>query len=303
LSICDCAFDDIISATALKTPQEVFMKFETRQFEMNDGVIIVADAYGDPEGQPVLFAHGGGQTRHAWGKTAQVLAAQGHYAVAYDHRGHGDSGWSPNGIYHLEQFASDQRTIAEQLSQPPVMVGASLGGLSAMLAQGESTDEVYSALIFVDIAPKMNQSGAMNILGFMSEHITEGFATLDEAADIIATYTGRPRRDDLSGLAKNLRQREGRYYWHWDPNFLTLKMDAQGSPTRLIDATKKIRQPILLVRGRMSDLVTEEIAQEFLQMVPHAEYVDVENARHMVAGDRNDIFTQAVVEFIERLPA
>lgn len=279
------------------------MKFETRQFEMNDGVVIVADAYGDRQGKPVLFAHGGGQTRHAWGKTAQVLAAQGCYAVAYDHRGHGDSGWSPNGTYHLEQFAGDQRTIAEQLSQPPVVVGASLGGLSAMLAQGESTHEVYSALIFVDIAPKMNQTGAMNILGFMSEHITEGFATLDEAADIIATYTGRPRRDDLSGLAKNLRQRGGRYYWHWDPNFLTLKMDAQGSPTRLVDATKKIRQPILLVRGRMSDLVTEEIAQEFMQMVPHAEYVDVENARHMVAGDRNDIFTQAVVEFIGRLPS
>lgn len=279
------------------------MKFETRQFEMDDGVVIVADTYGDPQGLPVLFAHGGGQTRHAWGKTAQILAERGWFAVAYDHRGHGDSGWSPDGVYRIEQFANDQKTIAAQLSQPPVVVGASLGGLSAMLAQGESAAEIYRALIFVDIAPKMNQAGAMNILGFMSDRMTEGFATLDEAADIIANYTGRPRRDDLTGLAKNLRQREGRYYWHWDPNFMTLRRDAEGSPTRLIDATKKIRQPILLVRGRMSDLVTEEIAQEFLQMVPHAEYVDVENARHMVAGDRNDIFTQAVVEFVERLPA
>lgn len=279
------------------------MKFETRQFEMDDGVVIVADAYGDPQGLPVLFAHGGGQTRHAWSKTAQILAERGWYAMAYDHRGHGDSGWSPDGVYRLEQFADDQKTIAASLAQPPVVVGASLGGLSAMLSQGESAEEIYRALVFVDIAPKMNQAGAMNILDFMSDRMNEGFATLDEAADIIASYTGRPRRDDLSGLAKNLRQREGRYYWHWDPNFLALRRDAQGSPTRLVDATKTIRQPILLVRGRMSDLVTEEIAQEFLQMVPHAEYVDVENARHMVAGDRNDIFTQAVVEFIERLPA
>jgi pimeloyl-ACP methyl ester carboxylesterase len=51
----------------------------------------------------------------------------------------------------------------------------------------------------------------------------------------------------------------------------------------------------------MSDLVTEDIAQEFLQLVPQAEYVDVENARHMVAGDRNDIFTEAVLEFVERI--
>jgi len=277
------------------------MQFETRKFEMDDGVVIVADAFGDPKGLPVLFAHGGGQTRHAWGKTAQILAERGWYAVAYDHRGHGDSGWSPDGVYRLGHFAQDQKTIAKQLLQPPVVVGASLGGLSAMLAQGESTEEIYRALVFVDITPRMNQAGAMNILGFMSAHINEGFATLDEAADTIAQYTGRPRRDNLSGLAKNLRQREGRYYWHWDPNFLKLGSDEISSPSRLVDATKTIRQPILLVRGRMSDLVTEEIARDFLKTVPHAEYVDVENARHMVAGDRNDIFTQAVVDFVDRL--
>jgi len=274
---------------------------EIRKFEMNDGVVIVADAYGDSSNPPVLFAHGGGQTRHAWRNTAQTLAERGWYCVAYDHRGHGDSGWAPDGIYRLEDFAQDQKTIARQLLRTPVIVGASLGGLSAMLAQGESTEEVYRALIFVDITPRMNQAGAMNILGFMSAHVTEGFATLDEAADVIAQYTGRPRRDDLSGLAKNLRERNGRYYWHWDPKFITMGQGEIVSPTRLVDATKTIRQPILLVRGRMSDLVTEEIARDFLQTVPHAQYVDVENARHMVAGDRNDIFTQSVIDFTERL--
>jgi pimeloyl-ACP methyl ester carboxylesterase len=278
------------------------MLFETRRFEMDDGVTIVADAYGSPAGRPILFAHGGGQTRHSWGKTAQILAQRGWYALAYDHRGHGDSGWSSDSIYRLERFAHDQKTIAQQLSQPPVLVGASLGGLSAMLAQGGSDDAIFSAIVLVDITPKFDETGAMNIIGFMSERTNEGFATLEEAADIIATYTDRPRRGDLSGLAKNLRLRDdGRYYWHWDPNFLTLGRDELGSPGRLVAAAQKIRQPMLLVRGRMSDLVTEEIAQEFLQLVPHAEYVDVENARHMVAGDRNDIFTQAVLEFVERI--
>jgi len=277
------------------------MQFETRKFEMNDGVVIVADAFGNPGDKPVLFAHGGGQTRHAWGKTARILAERGWYAVAYDHRGHGDSGWSPDGVYRLGDFAQDQKTVAQQMQRTPVVVGASLGGLSAMLAQGESAEEIFRALVFVDITPRMNEAGAMNILGFMSAHINEGFATLDEAADVIAQYTGRPRRDDVSGLAKNLRQRDGRYYWHWDPKFITMGQGEIISPTRLVDATKTIRQPILLVRGRMSDLVTEEIARDFLQTVPHAQYVDVENARHMVAGDRNDIFTQSVINFTERL--
>ena len=274
---------------------------QTLQFNMPDGVVIIADAYGDISNPPVLLAHGGGQTRHSWSKTAHTLAKKGWYAVAYDHRGHGDSGWSPDRIYSLDKFAQDQKTIAQQLTKPPVLVGASLGGLAALLAQGESVENVLSAVILVDITPRMNQAGAMNIIGFMSERMSEGFASFDEAADIIATYTGRPKRDDNSGLAKNLRLRDGRYYWHWDPEFLTLAHDQITVPTRLVDATRNIKKPILLVRGRESDLVTEEIAQEFLQLVPHAEYVDVENARHMVAGDRNDIFTQAVIAFIERL--
>lgn len=277
------------------------MQFETRHFVMDDGVTLAADAYGNPADRPILFAHGGGQTRHSWGKTAQILAQKGWYSLAYDHRGHGDSGWSSDGVYHLRRFAQDQQAIAQQLSQPPVVVGASLGGLAAMLAQGNSDDAIYAAIVLVDITPNMSEAGALNIIGFMSERTHEGFATLEEAADIIAAYTERPRRGDLSGLAKNLRLRDnGRYYWHWDPNFLTLSRDELGASGSLIAVTQAIRQPMLLIRGRMSDLVTEDIAREFLQLVPQAEYVDVENARHMVAGDRNDIFTQAVLEFVER---
>jgi pimeloyl-ACP methyl ester carboxylesterase len=109
------------------------MQSETRHFAMDDGVIVVADAYGNPADRPILFAHGGGQTRHSWGGTAKALAQIGWYALAYDHRGHGDSGWSGDGVYRLQRFAADQKAIARQLSHPPVVVGASLGGLSADL--------------------------------------------------------------------------------------------------------------------------------------------------------------------------
>jgi pimeloyl-ACP methyl ester carboxylesterase len=57
--------------------------------------------------------------------------------------------------------------------------------------------------------------------------------------------------------------------------------------------------PALLVRGRMSDLLSEEGAQEFLRLVPHARMVDVSGAGHMVAGDRNDAFNDAVVSFLD----
>lgn len=273
-------------------------------FIMPDGVEIVASAYGDPDNHPVLLAHGGGQTRFSWGRTAQTLAEQGWYAIAYDHRGHGESAWCPNGNYALAHFAEDQRHIAESLDQKPIVVGASLGGLSAILAQGECKDELYKGIILVDIVPRMNAQGARDIIAFMLTHVEDGFGTPEEAAKVIAEYTHRPMRKDLSGLKKNLRLGDdGRYRWHWDPKFATMREEKVESetPERVVNASLQITQPILLVRGAKSDLVTEERAKEFLEMVPHAKYVDVAEARHMVAGDVNDIFTNAVLEFIREL--
>ena len=270
---------------------------------MPDGTRLCADGWGDAANKPVVLAHGGGQTRHSWGGTAAALAEQGWYAVAYDHRGHGDSDWSKDGSYALDQFASDLAHIARSFSSPPVVVGASLGGLSAMKAQGETTEPLFSALVLVDITPRMNPDEALNIINFMRADVEHGFASLEQAAAAIARYTGRPPRQDTSGLEKNLRRdKDGRYRWHWDPAFV----EDQGRQLmddfhRLEHAVSQIKQPILLARGRMSELITEELAQEFLKLVPHARYVDIEHARHMVAGDRNDLFTTAVIDFLQSL--
>ena len=69
----------------------------------------------------------------------------------------------------------------------------------------------------------------------------------------------------------------------------------------MVEASRRIKIPALLVRGGSSELVKEAHAKEFLELVPHADYVDVSGARHMVAGDRNDHFSAAVLSFIGRL--
>ena len=274
------------------------------EFTLSNDIRLAADAYGNPEDPPVLLSHGGGQTRHSWGTTAEALSSKGWYAVAYDHRGHGDSAWSEDGDYNIDRFAEDQRELASRFRSPPALVGASLGGIAAMVAEGETSDTVFRAIVLVDIVPRMNPEGAMNIVRFMGAHVEEGFADLEEAADIIAQYTGRPRRKDVSGLRKNLRlDEDGRYRWHWDPNFFKERATPENfaNADRLVVATRNIAIPMLLVRGQMSDLVTPELAEEFLQLVPHAHCVDVKDARHMVAGDRNDIFSQAVEGFLADL--
>ncbi len=262
---------------------------------------LCADAWGEPSGPPVLLLHGGGQTRHSWGGTAAALAAEGWYALAIDLRGHGDSEWAPDGDYSFDGFVADLRAVLATFSERPVLVGASLGGITSLLAEGETRGGVARALVLVDVVPSLDRQGVEQILSFMRGGF-EGFANVEEAADAIAEYLPhRPRPKDVSGLRKNLRLHDdGRYRWHWDPQFLTgdRRPAATRNPERLRDAARAVGAPTLLVRGRKSELVTAEGAREFLDLVPHARFVDVAEAGHMVAGDRNDVFTEAVLEFL-----
>ncbi|MEX1009527.1 MAG: alpha/beta hydrolase [Acidimicrobiia bacterium] len=281
---------------------------ETVDLAADGGIRLRADRFGDPSDPPVLLLHGGGQTRFAWGSTPQALADRGWLVYRVDLRGHGESEWPDDGDYSLWAFAYDTRAMAASMPSLPVLVGASLGGLSSMVAIGESSEPVARALVLVDVAPTMEPKGTARIGAFMREHMESGFGSLDEVADAVAAYNPhRPRPTDLSGLKKNVRLREdGRWVWHWDPRFMTQSPDETrasfASTDRLRDAARNLNLPTLLVRGRVSDLLSEEGAKELLELAPHAEYADVAGAGHMVAGDRNDLFNDAIVGFLDRLP-
>jgi pimeloyl-ACP methyl ester carboxylesterase len=271
------------------------------------GLRLRADAFGDAADPPVLLLHGGGQTRFAWGSTPQALADREWRVYRVDMRGHGESDWPDDGDYSLWAFAADTRALAAAMPSLPVLVGASLGGLSSLVAVGESDDPVARGIVLVDVAQNMEEQGKERIGEFMRANAFSGFASLDEVADAIAAYNPhRPRPTDLSGLQKNVRQKEdGRWYWHWDPRFMSQSPDETrssfASSDRLKDAARSLTIPTLLVRGRVSDLLSEEGAQELLELVPHAEYANVAGAGHMVAGDRNDLFNDAIVGFLEHL--
>jgi pimeloyl-ACP methyl ester carboxylesterase len=277
----------------------------TVHFTGRDGNVLVADVTGPADGPTVLLLHGGGQTRHSWGTTLRVLGERGWRAYSMDLRGHGDSAWADDGDYTLDAFSGDVIEACRTIGGHPALVGASLGGLTALATLGEHPD-VGRALVLVDVAPNIEPVGRDRIVAFMLEHVDDGFASLDEVADAIARYNPhRPRPNDLSGLRKNLRERNGRWFWHWDPRFMRGRVDAPNetrssvvNTERLEDAARALRVPTLVVRGRMSDLLSEEGAQQMLALTPHARLVDVAGAGHMVAGDRNDLFNDAVVSFL-----
>lgn len=274
------------------------------RFDGFEGIHLVADVWGAPDAWPVLLMHGGGQTRHAWGGAAQSLAANGWRAISLDLRGHGDSEWALNGDYSFTAFASDAIAVADQLGRPPVLVGASLGGVASIIAEGTSDRVVSSGLVIVDITHKSNPEGIDRIKDFMSSGLG-GFATLDDAATAIAAYTpNRPKRVNPAGLMKVLRQKpDGRWYWHWDPAFISrgrTEVPPADYQALFEAALAGIRVPTLLVVGKLSDVVTPEGTQAFLEQVQGAKHVDVGGASHMVAGDQNDAFATAVIDFLEQ---
>lgn len=266
------------------------------------GVRLAGDAWGDPSGPLVVLQHGGGQTRHAWKRTGEVLADAGFYAVAFDARGHGDSDWAADGTYSQDVMVQDLQCVLAALGrQRAILVGASMGGGTSLVAAGESLVDA-AALVLVDIAPRIEPEGVQNIQAFMLRN-PDGFESLEEVADAIASYQPhRERPTHLQGLTKNVRLgADGRYRWHWDPRFLLGHRDLAMRQARLEGCARALKVPSLLVRGAMSDILTDEGVRQFLELAPNSEYVGIASAGHMVAGDRNDTFGKAVVEFLTRI--
>lgn len=277
---------------------------DVRRVRTDAGLVVVLERFGHPSDRPpVLLLHGGGQTRHSWSGTAGQLAARGYVAWTMDLRGHGDSDWASDGDYTTEAMVEDLDAVCAEIGRPPVLVGASMGGMVGLVSEGSLRPGRLRALVLVDIATQLEQAGVERIVGFMSA-APDGFATLDEAADAIAAYRpNRPRPSNLDGLRKNLRRGDdGRWRWHWDPAFLSGKSrDGRSDVDTLGDAARNLALPTLLVRGRMSDMLSLEGVAAFREQCPHARFIDIADAGHMVVGDRNDAFTDAVVDFVDQL--
>lgn len=268
-----------------------------------DGLALTVETRGPATAPPVLFAHGFGQSRRSWARTAAALVKEGWRTVTFDARGHGDSDRLADGAYQLGQFVADLLAVGESLGERPVMVGHSMGGLLAMVAAGEVRPAPFRALVLVDITPRWEASGVARILGFMREHL-DGFASLEDAARSVAAYAPeRSRGRSVRELGQLLRRDDdGRWRWRWDPRLLdTIPAEGERHQQRLLEAACNIDVPVLLVSGGRSDVVSERTVAEFLRNVPSAEHVEVPHATHAVAGDDSDAFIAVLAYFLKSL--
>ena len=276
----------------------------TVEFRGEQSLTLVADEWNRGAGgnrPTILMLHGGGQNRFSWKNTGQVLADHGFHVIAIDARGHGDSDRAPTGEYTVNTLAGDIAEVLQQIGRPVVLIGASMGGLTGIQVAYDAGPQVVTKLVLVDVVPRFENEGSHRIRDFMTRHVN-GFDTLEEAADAIAEYLPyRKRPRNLEGLKKNLRHRDGRWHWHWDPQFVTQTGDDPFMEIEKLEReAMSLRIPILLIRGKLSDVVSPEGVADFLAKVPAAEFVELADAGHTAAGDDNDAFSAAVVSFVSR---
>lgn len=279
---------------------------ETVKYSGAGGITLVADEWNRDSdtaaaAPTMLMLHGGGQNRMSWRTTGQTLAAAGYRVVAVDTRGHGDSDRSPQADYAIETLTDDVVAVVDAIGGPVVLIGASMGGLTGILAAERTGPDVVRKLVLVDVVPRYEKRGSARIRDFMVANV-DGFDSLEQAADAVAAYLPhRSKPANPEGLKKNLRLRDGRWYWHWDPALLTKPGDDPALRTDKLEAAAMgLSVPILLIRGKLSDVVSADGVRDFLAKVPHAEFVELADAAHTAAGDDNDAFSAAVVDFVNR---
>lgn len=266
-----------------------------------DRLPLAAEARPGGGAVPVLLAHGFGQTRQSWSRTQERLAQAGHPSLSWDLRGHGESGRNAAAVpYRAEQFLDDVLAVAAHFAPgpKPVLVGASLGGLTGLMAQAQARP--FAGLVLVDVTPRWEAAGVERIVGFMTAH-PGGFDDLEHAADAIAAYLphrhGRKRAAQLQHLLR--RDGDGRLRWHWDPRLIgEFVLGSEHLQERISAAAGTIDVPVLLVSGGRSDIVSERTIAHFRSLVPQARHEQLAAATHMVAGDDNDAFSAALLRFL-----
>ncbi|MDO8432591.1 MAG: alpha/beta hydrolase [Candidatus Binatus sp.] len=248
-------------------------------------------------GAPILFLHGGGLTAHTWDCVAVML--RGRYrCVALDQRGHGDSEWSPVVDYRVAAHLGDIEGFIDAMKlDRPILVGQSMGGLNSIAYATRHSDRMR-AMVIVDVAPEISASGADRIRDFAAT------LELDSPEEFLERAVKfNPIRDPAvlrRSLHYNLRETPaGKWMFKHDQRRRTDEAMRSFSDdrARLVSEVSKIKCPTLVVRGALSDILTDEGAEKFARSLPDGRWVRIEKSGHNVQGDNPRALLDAMLKF------
>lgn len=252
-------------------------------------------------GHPILYLHGGGINAHTWDVVCLMLRERYH-CIALDQRGHGDSEWSPAIDYGVATQVGDVEGFIEKLGLAnPVLVGQSMGGLNS-IAYAVRHSATMKGLVVVDVGPEINSAGTQRIREFSSTPELESLEAFLERA--VKFNPIRDPRVLRRSLFYNLRQLPtGKWSLKHDQRRASDDSwrIAAEQRERILRDVAKISCPTLILRGGKSDVLTDEAAERFAHMLPHARWVRVENAGHNVQGDNPRGLLDAMNPFLRDL--
>jgi pimeloyl-ACP methyl ester carboxylesterase len=253
-------------------------------------------------GTPLLFLHGGGLTAHTWDLVCLALRRSGR-CFALDQRGHGDSEWSPGLEYGTDAHVRDLEALIEHLElERAVLVGQSMGALNALTYAARHADSL-AGLVLVDMTPDVRIEGAQRIFDFVTApgELDSVEAFVERAMEF---NPGRDPRLLRRSLLHNLRQLpNGKWTWKYDRRAMTRERFEQvrREVTAVRDRLDAATCRTLVVRGELSDVVSEEAAAALAESLPRGEWTSIPAAGHTVQGDNPRALAAVLERFLRRI--
>ena len=266
-----------------------------------NGHRVSAIVWGDAPAEAVLL-HGGAQNAHTWDTVALALARP---MVAVDLPGHGRSDWRDDGDYGVTTMADDvAETIRALAPSARSLIGIGLGAPVGLLVADRLGPSIKQ-LVLIDSASgvrtaaqeaPMPSQAAQRVAAFTAHH---HFTTLEEMIERTLAYSpGRGTRAVRRGVRHNAHQQgDGSWSWRWDPR---QRGDRDYAFEATATALARFVGPILLVRGELSDIVTDELVSAFVSVHPDTQLVTMIGAGHAVQGDRPVELAQTLLAFMNR---
>ena len=255
--------------------------------------------WGNAGATTMVLLHGLRGHAHSWDDLSAAVC-QDYHVLAVDQRGRGDSDWAKDGDYSTDAYVADLVGFCDALNLDSfVLVGHSMGGRNSMTFGG-SHPEKLQKLIIVDVGPEFDPRGSQRIAQEII-NVPEEF----DSFEAVVEYQGKQNtfasdavlRRRLQYATKELPN--GKFGWRYD--ILIREQRRQGTvpPSQdLWPEVPKITCPTLVVRGAETDILSPQVAQRMLDVMPNAQLVEIPRAGHMVFEDNPEDFIAAVREFL-----
>ncbi len=240
--------------------------------------------YGGVGLKPLVCIHGLTGNAHNFDPVAPNFVAKYH-VISLDVRGRGDSQWGPPQNYNYATYVSDLAAFLDLLNFDRVsLLGTSMGGIISMIYAGDFPDRV-ERLALNDIGPELNPVGLARIVDYVS-HAPLEFGSFAEVIEYYrrtyppAAGVSEERLAEFSRWA--VRETEnGRFTWKMDPEVRKLRAaQADSSLATLWDSYRRIKAPVLVLRGAESDLLSAETVRKMCEAHPNTEVVELPGVGH-----------------------